>query len=109
MGPTSAPRIVEPSAWVINPSTLARTVSSPLPGPITSLAPLQGSMNRFDREHVDGIGDGLSIALKIIQSSLDLAEAGNRVTSALLLAREAKDRDNVARLKEMAPSEGAFP
>lgn len=59
-------------------------------------------LNKFEREHVDGLGDGLSIALGIVGSSRDLREANNRVLATLKLAREAKDRENLAQLRELA-------
>ncbi len=59
-------------------------------------------MNRFDREHVDGIGDGLSIAIGILTRASSLAEAREAVRAALVTAREAKDRANLAELKELA-------
>ena len=52
-------------------------------------------MNRFDREHVDGIGDGLSIAMGILEASTSIAEARERVREKLLEARRAKDLDNL--------------
>ena len=66
-------------------------------------------LNRFEREHVDGLGDGLSIALGIVTSSKDLREANNRVLAALRLAREAKDRENLAQLRELAGVPGELP
>ena len=59
-------------------------------------------MNRFDREHVDGIGDGLSIAIGILTRASSLAEAREAVRSALVTAREAKDRANLSELRELA-------
>lgn len=57
-------------------------------------------MNRFEREHVDGIGDGLSIAVGILEKAGTYAEARARVTLALRRAREAKDRDNLRLIEE---------
>jgi hypothetical protein len=58
-------------------------------------------MDRFERERVDGLEDGLSIALGIVRSSRNVDGARAGIERALTLAREAKDRDNLARLKEM--------
>lgn len=58
-------------------------------------------LDASEREHVDGIGDGLSIAVGIVRSSKTLTEANNRITAALVRAREAKDRDNLAKLREL--------
>ncbi len=58
-------------------------------------------LNKFEREHVDGLGDGLSIAIGIVRSSRTLTEANNRITAALVQAREAKDRENLAQLREL--------
>lgn len=66
-------------------------------------------MNRFDREHVDGIGDGLSIALGIVRAAKTPNDAERGVLGALSLAREAKDRDNLARLKEMVTDAPSAP
>lgn len=59
-------------------------------------------MNRFDREHVDGIGDGLSIAYGVAQKAASLEEAREAILSALRTAREVKDRHNLAELTELA-------
>ena len=59
-------------------------------------------MNRFEREHLDGIGDGLSIAIGILTRAADLTQATDAIRSALLTAREAKDRANLAELRELA-------
>lgn len=59
-------------------------------------------MNRFDREHVDGIGDGLSIALGAVQSAKTLGEARDAIRDLLLKARLAKDRHNLRELTELA-------
>jgi hypothetical protein len=56
-------------------------------------------MNKFDREHVDGIGDGLSIAMSILETSNTLGEARTRIRDALLEARHAKDLDTMERLR----------
>ncbi len=61
-------------------------------------------MNRFDREHIDGLGDGLSLSLGILTKARSLDEARAAVRDALLLAREAKDRDNLRALTEMVSS-----
>ena len=66
-------------------------------------------MNRFDKEHVDGIGDGLSIALGIIRRAKDLREANNAVLHALTLAREAKDRHNLEEIKALASGPDPLP
>ncbi|MHB8351119.1 MAG: hypothetical protein ACYDFT_00245 [Thermoplasmata archaeon] len=58
-------------------------------------------MNRFEREYTDGVGDGLSIALRILRQSRDLDRCAIGITEALVLAREVKERDTIARLKEM--------
>lgn len=58
-------------------------------------------MNRFDREHVDGVGDGLSIALGITQRAATLAEAREAIRATLITAREAKDRHNLRELTEL--------
>jgi hypothetical protein len=59
-------------------------------------------MNKFDREHVDGIGDGLSIAMSILEASTTLGEAKTRIRDALLEARHAKDLDTMERLRAAA-------
>ena len=58
-------------------------------------------MNRFDREHVDGIGDGLSIAIGILESCGSIAEARERVKEKLIEARRAKDLDNLDLLSRL--------
>lgn len=63
-------------------------------------------MNRFDREHVDGTGDGLSIALGILQRCSTLKDAEARITAALRRAREAKDRDTLRLIAEL--TDGPF-
>ncbi len=59
-------------------------------------------MDRLDREHVDGIGDGLSIALGIAQDAESLEEAREAIRGSLLKARLAKDRHNLEELTELA-------
>ncbi len=59
-------------------------------------------MNRFDREHIDGIGDGLSIALGAIRKAASLEEARAAIACALMRAREAKDRHNLVEITELA-------
>lgn len=51
-------------------------------------------MNRFDRTHVDGVGDGLNMALTILERSGSLPEARERATNELRRAREARGRDS---------------
>jgi|HubBroStandDraft_1064217.scaffolds.fasta_scaffold42355_2 hypothetical protein len=58
-------------------------------------------MNRFEREHVDGIGDGLSMAMGILERADSLEAARGMVRGELLRAREAKDRDNARALREL--------
>lgn len=59
-------------------------------------------MNKFDREHVDGIGDGLSIAMGILEASRSLEEGKSRVRDALVEARHAKDLDTMERLRAVS-------
>ena len=59
-------------------------------------------MNKFDREHIDGIGDGLSIAMGILEASRTMEEGKSRVRNALLEARHAKDLDTMERLRAAA-------
>jgi hypothetical protein len=59
-------------------------------------------MNKFDREHIDGIGDGLSIAMGILEASRDLEEGKSRIRNALIEARHAKDLDTMERLRAAA-------
>jgi hypothetical protein len=61
-------------------------------------------MNRFEREHTDGLGDGLSMAMGILERATSLDEARGMVRSELLRAREAKDRDNAQRLRDLTAS-----
>ena len=63
-------------------------------------------MNRFDREHVDGIGDGLSLALGIAQGAKTLEEATEAIRDSLLKARLAKDRHNLEELTELTSAPG---
>lgn len=63
---------------------------------------VESGMNRFDREHVDGIGDGLSIALGVLRRARTLEQARESVTRALVVAREAKDRHNLLEIMELA-------
>lgn len=56
------------------------------------------------REHIDGIGDGLSIALRIAETSRSLREATLRIEEELLAARRAKDLDNVATIQGIIAS-----
>jgi hypothetical protein len=66
-------------------------------------------LNKLELEHTDGIGDGLSIALAIVGSSADLREANTRITATLLIAREAKDRNNIAHLRELVGAAPSIP
>ncbi len=66
-------------------------------------------MNRFEHEHTDGIGDGLSMALGILQKSRNLEEAQEAVIRTLRLAREAKDRSNLRALTEMVSDRAPAP
>lgn len=59
-------------------------------------------MNRFEREHVDGIRDGLNIALGAIRGAKDLPELQEKLYEALDLAREAINRENLQQLRELA-------
>lgn len=59
-------------------------------------------MNRFDREHVDGIGDGLSIAIGILESCASVMEARERVKEKLVEARRAKDLDNLDLIRRVS-------
>ena len=61
-------------------------------------------MNRFDREHVDGIGDGLSIAIGILESCGSIGEARERVKEKLVEARRAKDLDNLDLIRRVSGS-----
>ena len=63
-------------------------------------------MNRFEREHVDGIGDGLSMALGILDRAKSVHEAREGIVAELKRAREAKDRDNARMVRELI---GASP
>ena len=53
------------------------------------------------REHIDGIGDGLSIALGIAERASSIEEARKRITVELRRARAAKDSDNRRILSEL--------
>ena len=53
------------------------------------------------REHIDGIGDGLSIALGIVERASSLADARRKVTTELRRARAAKDSDNCRIISEL--------
>ena len=66
-------------------------------------------VNRFDREHVDGIGDGLSLALGIAQEAKTLEEARDAIRDSLLKARLAKDRHNLEELTELASAPASPP
>ena len=59
-------------------------------------------MDPLDRQHVDGVGDGLSIAIGILDRAQSLAEAREAVRTTLVTARQAKDRANLLRLRELA-------
>lgn len=52
-------------------------------------------MNRFEREHVEGLRGGLSIAVRIMETSHDMDEAMRRARSQLREARLALDLDNI--------------
>ncbi len=66
-------------------------------------------MNRFDREHVDGIGDGLSIALGIVRVAKTIEEARGAIRDILVKARLAKDRHNLEQLTELASAPPSPP
>ena len=59
-------------------------------------------MNRFDRTHLDGVGDGLSIALGLAQKARTASEAASFIERVLLRARAAKDRETLLTLEEIA-------
>lgn len=59
------------------------------------------SMKPRTRAHVDGIGDGLSMALGIIENATDLKQARDRVIAELRRARAAKNRDNCRLLEHL--------
>ncbi len=58
-------------------------------------------MDRFVREHIDGIGDGLSIAVGILDSARNLSEAKERVKAELINARRAKDLANMDLIRRL--------
>ncbi len=53
------------------------------------------------REHIDGIGDGLSIALGIVERASSIEESRQKILMELRRARAAKDRDNCRLLEEL--------
>ncbi|MDE1821557.1 MAG: hypothetical protein KGI98_12020 [Euryarchaeota archaeon] len=59
-------------------------------------------MDRFDRVHLDGVGDGLSIALGLAKKARSAMDATRAIERVLLNARAAKDRDTVITLEELA-------
>lgn len=61
-------------------------------------------MNRFERERVDGIRDGLNIALGALRGARDLPDLQEKIFEALDLAREAINRETLQQLRELAYS-----
>lgn len=58
-------------------------------------------MNRFDREHIAGVREGLSMALGILDRVDSLPVAKQLVSSELRRAAEAVDRDNARQIREL--------
>ncbi len=63
-------------------------------------------MDRLEREHMDGLGDGLGMALGIMRKARNLDEATDRVRAELDRAREAKYRDTTRRIREAVTDTG---
>lgn len=66
-------------------------------------------MNRFERERVDGIRDGLNIALGAMRGCTDLSEMQEKLFEALDLVRAAMNRENLQQLRELAYSRISGP
>lgn len=58
-------------------------------------------MERLEREYIDGVGDGLRMAMDAIRRGGGQTRTAKRIETMLWLAREAKNRITYERLREI--------